>query len=60
MALKALTGRLPHYLVELLTRCPNKNLRSNQTKLALPQTKDKFLQKELVVYIGLRSCETNF
>jgi hypothetical protein len=34
MTFKALTGRLPQYLVKMFTRCQNNsyNLRSNQTK----------------------------
>ena len=44
MTFKALTGRLPQYLVKLFTRCQNNNynLRSIQTKLALPKPKTNF------------------
>jgi hypothetical protein len=47
MTFKALTGRLPQYLVKLFTRCQNNNynLRSNQTKLALPKPKTNFLKR---------------
>jgi hypothetical protein len=51
MTFRALTGRLPQYLVKLFTRCQNNNynLRSNQTKLALPKRRAKpktnFLKK---------------
>ena len=47
MTFKALTGRLPQYIVKLFTRCQNNNynLRSNQTKLALPTPKTNFLKR---------------
>ena len=40
MTFRALTGRLPQYLVKLFTRCQNNNysLRSNQTKIPKPKT----------------------
>jgi hypothetical protein len=47
MTFRALTGRLPQYLVKLFTRCQNNNysLRSNQTKLALPKPKTNLLKR---------------
>jgi hypothetical protein len=47
MTFKALTDRLPQYLVKLFARCQNNNynLRSTQTKLALPKPQTNFLQR---------------
>ena len=61
MTFRALTGRLPQYLVKLFTRCQNNNynLRSNQTKLALPKPKTNFLKMSFS-YIELRNRGTNF
>ena len=41
MTFKALTGKLPKYLVELFTKCENENynLRSNNVKLSLGKPK---------------------
>lgn len=47
MTFKALTGRLPQYLVEMFTKCQNNNysLRSNEIKLALPKPKTNFIKR---------------
>ena len=60
MTFRALTGRLPQYLVKLFTRCQNNNysLRSNQTKLALP--KPRQISSKGASRIELRNRGTNF
>ena len=47
MSFKALTDRLPTYLQELFIKCNNDNyyLRSNNSKLALPNPKTNFLKR---------------
>ena len=62
MTFKALTGRLPQYLVKLFTRCQNNNynLRSNQTKLALPKPYLRQISSKGASRIELRNRGTNF
>ena len=48
MTFKALTRKLPNYLVMVFTKCDNENynLRSNNVKLSLPKPKTHFLKNQ--------------
>ena len=60
MAFKILSGRSPRYLEKLfsVSQTDNYNLRSNQTKLKLPEQKQIFSKE--VFHTGLRNPGTNF
>ena len=61
MTFKALTGKLPKYLVELFTKCENENynLRSNNVKLSLGKPKTNLLKRSFS-YTELLNHGTNF
>lgn len=57
MTFKALTGKLPNYLVKIFIKCGNENyyLRSNNVKRSLPKPKTNFLKRGFSYRAGTNS-----